>query len=293
MAIYHWKAEIISRSQDDRSRSIVLKAGYQAGDAVRDHRSGISRNYRIQPLYAKILAPPSVPEWVLDRAALWNAVEAAEKRRDAQLARRLEISLPVELTLAEQIELLEGYLQANFVDLGMVADAVIKPPPKKGDARNIYALVLLTLRSISGEGFGQKNRGWNDSKLIHRWRAEWASHANLALDKAGVDARIDHRSLKAQGIDRTTPDRIDKAQLDRLLDEKFFVSCQLSKRNRQRLAKFMKSNSFDQSKALDNILDLFFSKEQGSDNLGKIYERLDSIESSLQNLTGSVEPKKG
>lgn len=88
---------------------------------------------------------------------------------------------------------------------------------------------------------------------MNRWRSEWASHANLALDKAGIDPRIDRRSLKEQGIDR--------AQLDRLLDEKFFGSCQLSKRNRQRLAKFRKSNSFDRSKAPDNILDLFFSFE--------------------------------
>ena len=148
MAIYHWKAEIISRHQDDRNRSIVLKAGFQAGDRVKDLRSGIGRDYRIQPLHAQILAPKSAPDWVLDRDALWNAVEIAETRRDAQLARRLEISLPVELTLVEQIELLVGYLQTNFVDLGMVADFAIKPPPKQGDARNIYALVLLTLRSI-------------------------------------------------------------------------------------------------------------------------------------------------
>lgn len=285
MAIYHWQARIIARSKDDRTRSIVLKAAYQAGDSAKDLRSGISRTYRIQPLHANILAPKSAPDWVFDRSALWNAVEAAEKRRDAQLARQLEISLPVELTLAEQIDLLEGYLQSNFVNLGMVADLAIKPPPKKGDARNIYALVLLTLRFISSDGFGQKNRDWNHSKLIYHWRSEWAIHTNRALEKAGFDARIDHRSLKEQGIDRITVDRVDPKQVDRLLDEKFFVSCQLSKRNRQRLAKFMKSNSCDQSKALDRILDLFFSREQADNHLGKIYERLDSIQSSLQDIT--------
>jgi ATP-dependent exoDNAse (exonuclease V) alpha subunit len=61
---------------------------------------------------------------------------------------------------------------------------------------------MTTMRDIDQDGFKNKNRDWNDKQYLEHWRAEWARYANHALTLANSPARIDHRSLKAQGIDR-------------------------------------------------------------------------------------------
>ncbi|WP_316186204.1 MULTISPECIES: Ti-type conjugative transfer relaxase TraA, partial [unclassified Bradyrhizobium] len=49
-------------------------------------------------------------------------------------------------------------------------------------------------------GFGQKVREWNRTEMVERWRERWAELANERLAELDIDARIDHRSLEAQGI---------------------------------------------------------------------------------------------
>src|SRR5206468_8090267 len=60
--------------------------------------------------------------------------------------------------------------------------------------------VMLTMRSVDDNGFGQKVREWNRTELVERWRERWADHVNERLAELDIDARIDHRSLEAQGI---------------------------------------------------------------------------------------------
>ena len=101
-----------------------------------------------------------------DRAALWNGVEAAEKRKDAQLARDITLALPHELTPAQRLALVRGFIASAFVALGMVADIAIHAPCRRdADARNHHAHILLTMRAIEGDGFGAKVRAWNDTAL--------------------------------------------------------------------------------------------------------------------------------
>jgi len=93
--------------------------------------------------YTEILAPDGAPDWVYDRLRLWNAVEAVEKRRDAQLARQIEVALPVELDADGQRELLRDFVQRAFVSKGMIADLAIHRTMKN----NPHAHILLTLRA--------------------------------------------------------------------------------------------------------------------------------------------------
>jgi hypothetical protein len=44
-------------------------------------------------------------------------------------------------------------------------------------------------------------RDWNKTELVEQWRERWADHVNERLAELDIDARIDHRSLEAQGID--------------------------------------------------------------------------------------------
>jgi len=196
MAIYHLSAQIISRKE---GRSAVAAAAYRAGENLYDERVGKVFDYtRKQGVeYSEILAPPEAPSWVHDRQSLWNAIERAEKRKDAQLAREIEIGLPRELSKDQQVNLLREFVKTTFVSHGMVADVALHLDNEK----NPHAHVMLTTRGISSDGFGQKRRDWNARTELLEWREGWANLANQHLAQAGHDIRIDHRTLEAQGID--------------------------------------------------------------------------------------------
>jgi Ti-type conjugative transfer relaxase TraA len=195
VAIYHLSAKIVSRHS---GRSVVAAAAYRSGQSLTEEATGIDHNYTRKEgvEHSEILAPEGVPEWVADRSALWNAVELIEKRRDAQLAREIEIGLPIELDDQQQVELLREYVKREFVAHGMVADFSIH----RDDPNNPHAHVLLTMRRISQAGFGPKERTWNDRARLMDWRRGWEQVTNEHLARAGLAVRIDHRSLRAQGL---------------------------------------------------------------------------------------------
>ena len=152
-----------------------------------------------------------------DRAALWNAVEAAETRKNSQVAREIRVALPAELDHAQRVELVRAFCQREFVARGMVADIALHAPGREGDDRNHHAHILLTTREIGPEGFGAKNRDWNAVEMLEEWREAWARDSNRALERCGHDERIDHRTLEAQRIEasaRATAahDRGDEAE---------------------------------------------------------------------------------
>lgn len=201
MAIYHLTAKVISRSA---GRSAVAAAAYRSGERLKDAREGKTHDYsrREDVEHSEIMAPETAPEWMRDREQLWNGVEAAERRSDAQLSREVEFALPRELSRAEQIETTRAFVQREFVDRGMVADIAIHAPAGADGQEQPHAHVMLTMRSLTGAGFGPKTQEWNGKDTLENWRSAWADHANRALERAGHSARIDHRSYEAQGIDR-------------------------------------------------------------------------------------------
>ncbi|WP_230980991.1 MobQ family relaxase, partial [Rossellomorea arthrocnemi] len=195
MAIYHFSAQVISRG---RGQSAVASASYRSGDRLLDERTGEEKYYRrdVQP-DAMIFAPTDSPEWVYDRERLWNEVESAEKRKDSQLAREINVALPKELPYESQKELIANYVQKEFVKKGMIADIAIH----HDDPSNPHAHVMLTTRTITAEGFGPKNRDWNQKELLTEWREQWAEYANQSLEKAQRSERISHRSHEDHGLE--------------------------------------------------------------------------------------------
>lgn len=197
MAIYYLNVQIIGRSA---GRSATAAAAYRAGERIVDERTGRVFDYteRQGEIETEIHAPAGAPEWVQDRSRLWNEVERAERRGDAQVAREMVVAFPKELSPDQQRELIRSYVQEQFVSLGMVADVAIHR-----NQGNPHAHIMLTMREIGPEGFSaKKNREWNKPEMLERWRAEWAGEANRALERAGSQKRIDHRSLAEQGSDR-------------------------------------------------------------------------------------------
>jgi hypothetical protein len=216
MAIYHLRATMISRSA---GRSATAAAAYRVGERIEDHRTGLTFDYRARGGvdHVETLAPTNAPAWVQDRAALWNAVEAAETRKNSQVAREIRVALPAELDHGQRVELVREFCQREFVARGMVADIALHAPGREGDDRNHHAHILLTTREIGPEGFTTKNRDWNAVEMLEGWREAWARDSNRALERCGLDERIDHRTLEAQRIEaqeRATAaqDRGDEAE---------------------------------------------------------------------------------
>ncbi|MCI7834923.1 MobA/MobL family protein [Klebsiella pneumoniae] len=194
MAIFHLDFKIVKRSE---GRSSVAKAAYHARTRITDERTGDTYDYsRRTDLYGHfILAPANAPEHIVqDSTALWNEVERVERQQNGQTARYFDVSIPTELNNDEKKKLVLEYCQKNFVDKGMIADIAFHDL----DSDNPHAHVMLTLKTIGPEGFGKKERSWNDRKMSVLWRESWASMANSYLAAAGSPERIDHRSLQAQ-----------------------------------------------------------------------------------------------
>lgn len=226
MAIYHCTCKIISRGQ---GRSAVGAAAYRSGEKLYNEYDGIEHDYTKKGgvVYSEIMLCENAPKEYQDRQTLWNAVEQIEKSSKAQLAREYEVALPVELSREEQIKLVRDFAKENFVDNGMCVDFSIHD---KEDG-NPHAHIMLTTRPIEQDnswGVKQKKEyildkngqkqydkkkqtykcktvkttNWDSKEFLQHSRESWAEKVNQELEKKSLPQRIDHRSLKEQGVDR-------------------------------------------------------------------------------------------
>ncbi|WP_227474775.1 MobA/MobL family protein, partial [Escherichia coli] len=114
MAIYHLSMKIISRSN---GYSAVASAAYRSGSLMLDERTGLTHDYTRKSGVAEavILTPATAPAWCTNRAELWNAVEKAERRKNSQLAREIELAIPRELPQDAARETVLAFVRENFV----------------------------------------------------------------------------------------------------------------------------------------------------------------------------------
>jgi hypothetical protein len=203
MADYRFAAQVISRSQ---GRSATAAAAYRSGGIIADTRTGEVHDYTRKGgvEWTGIAAPENAPVWAKDREKLWNLVEQAEKRRDAQLAREVQLSLPHELNFQQRRALVCAFVEQEFVARGMIADIAMHQPDRGGDARNFHVHIMLTTRQIGPEGFGKKNRDWNSREELFAMRESWAALQNAHLrDHFGAKApQVTHLSYAERGIEK-------------------------------------------------------------------------------------------
>src|SRR2546430_9325854 len=208
MAIYHLHVKVIGRKSGS---SAVASAAYRSGSRLRDERLDRSHDFSAKRgvVHSEVMLLENAPEAWSDRERLWNDVEAFEIRKDAQLAREVEFAIPRELTQAQGIELARDFARAEFVDRGMIADLNVHWDIAEDGMPKPHAHAMLTMRAVDENGFGQKVRDWNRTGMVEHWRERWAEIANERLAELDIDARIDHRSLKAQGIALEPQGQID------------------------------------------------------------------------------------
>jgi Ti-type conjugative transfer relaxase TraA len=196
MAIFHLSTKIVSRTS---GRTALAAAAYRSGDRLeQDGIDGTVYDYSRKGgvVHTEILAPENAPKWVHDREQLWNDVDRIERQKNSQLAREIEVALPVELDLGQQVALLRTFVTNELVSRGMVADVAVH----HDNPKNPHAHILMTMRSVGPEGFGKKERSWNDRAMVRRWRESWASETNRQLALAESTARVDHRSFAEQRL---------------------------------------------------------------------------------------------
>ena len=217
MAIYHLTTKPVSRKG---GRSATAAAAYRAAELVHDHTTGQTFDYTRKRgvEHSEIVLPSECAKrdinWARNREALWNAAERAENRSNSRVAREYELALPYEMTREQRVELVRSFSQGLADRYGVAVDFALHEPHREGDRRNFHAHVLTTTRSIEAGGLGPKAElEWSETNRkraglvpgpdeLTAVRARWTELANERLAELGIDARIDHRTLEAQGIDR-------------------------------------------------------------------------------------------
>ncbi len=191
---------------------MVAAAAYRAGLKLHGEREGKTHDYSRRSkgvVDTTILTPQGSPAWATEPAKLWNLVEAGEKRKDAQLAREFILAVPPELSDEGQFQLAVDWAQKELVAPGMIAEVSLHHT-KSG--KNPHVHILCTMRRLDGAKFSEKKATeWNDVAMLVKLRESWADMVNAALEKAGRSERVDHRSLKDQGIDRLPEPKIGVA----------------------------------------------------------------------------------
>ena len=225
IAIYHCSIKIVSRG---KGKSAVAAAAYRSGEKLTNEWDGLTHDYTKKGgvVHSEILLPAHTPPAFSDRSILWNSVELSEKSNNAQLAREVEIALPVELSREEQTRLVREYCSSQFVSKGMIADFNLHDT----GGGNPHAHILLTMRPLDEKGAwlpkskkeyvldenGEKIRlpsgryktrkvdlvDWNNRENAEVWRRAWADLANEFLAQNNRPERIDHRSYERQGIEQ-------------------------------------------------------------------------------------------
>ncbi|MCI4685086.1 Ti-type conjugative transfer relaxase TraA, partial [Candidatus Rhodoblastus alkanivorans] len=213
MAIYHLSMKPISRAS---GRSSVAAAAYRAGEKLTNERDGLTHDFtrREGVEHAQIVIPQgSEAEWALDRSALWNAAEQADKRKDARVAREFEIALPHELSAERRLELTRAFAQGLADRYRTAVDFAIHAPHGATDVRNHHAHLMMTTRAVSAEGLGEKTAIERENKWLaahamassqvqlREIRQAWEQVANEHLAQAGFEIRIDHRSHQERGLE--------------------------------------------------------------------------------------------
>lgn len=171
MAIYHTRVKTFSRK---KQHSAVAAAAYRSGLCLTDTRTGIVHNYLARSGVQRItcISPIGAPDWTQDPAQLWNAAEAAEKRKDSTVARDFEMALPHELSDDQRWELALNVARKLVLRFQFAIQVSMHAPPKNADARHYYAHLLATTRRVDAQGLAQKTREL-DGVINGKPQVEW------------------------------------------------------------------------------------------------------------------------
>jgi len=277
MAIYHCSVKIIGRSS---GRSSVAASAYRAGEKMTNERDGITHDYTRKSgvAHSEIMLPSHAPADYQDRATLWNVIEKIERRGDSQTAREVEVALPIEFSLEANIQVVREYIDDNFTSRGMCADFFIHDTQNG----NPHAHIMLTMRDVSPSGFEKKNRDWNNKAQLEGWRENWADICNRVLEDKGEKARIDHRSLEDQGLERQPTIHVGRSVVKEMWNEEIIKANEIYKP--QAVAEYMNELNEGYSIIRNHISDVRAEDIQCQRELTKMESDIKSIQQRTEDM---------
>ena len=206
MAIQFARARYISRASGG---SAVRSAAYNERAAIVSDRTGevFYFKHRDAPEHHAVLLPEGAAGKFADSAVLWNAAEAAERRKDAQVAREIVLALPAnrELSHADRIELARSFAARHFVAKGLAVQIDVHAPHEgesENERANHHAHLLITTRRLYADEFAAKKARDLDPEVRRAggravvadgeaWGELWRDHQNRFFINHGIDARVD------------------------------------------------------------------------------------------------------
>jgi Ti-type conjugative transfer relaxase TraA len=218
MAIAFARARYLSRATGGNA---VRSAAYNAREAIEAERTGELFHFRHRdaPEHHEVLLPEGADACFADCAVLWNAAEAAEKRKDSQVAREIVVALPAdrELSTEDRIELARSFAQEHFVSKGLAVQLDVHAPHKDrgegegadgtgGDHTNWHAHLLITTRRIEGDRLAAKKARDLDPEVRQAgtralvteadvWGELWRAHQDRYFAEHGLELRVDTTAL--------------------------------------------------------------------------------------------------
>lgn len=316
MAIYHFACTIIGRNN---GQSAVASAAYRAGDKLKEDESQTIKNYKRKQgvAYSEIILPVNAPKEYQDREKLWNAVHAIEKNKNAQLAREINVALPIEINLEQCKELMHMYVKENFVDNGMCADWSIHNNPG-----NPHAHIMLTMRPLKENGEWDvkqrkinvldkegnriplldrngnqkkdksgrkqwkveivKTTDWDEADSFDKWRENWAKSCNRYLEP---ENQIDHRSNAERGLDELPTKHLGVAAAAM---ERRGISTELGDHNREikKINAYIRRAKAELNAEAQAIVDM---QERIREEQDEIARRYDAIISGIRGVFGKTQ----
>jgi len=215
VALYSVSVKPISRSS---GRSATAAAAYRNAERITDMRTGEIHDYTRRSGVDHIEAFAPHGHTVQCSAELWNKAEAAEVRKNARVAREVLVALPYELDQVQRRELAKSIAQDLADRYGTAGTLAVHQPDREGDNRNHHVHILMTTRRLDADGqLGNKTRELDDVKRGPQ-EVEWIrgmveQRTNHALEHAGIDARVDRRSLVDQRLAALNQGDFERAAL--------------------------------------------------------------------------------
>lgn len=198
MAIFFLRVQTVRRAA---GRSIVAAAAYRAGERIADQRTGQTFDYSRR----KGVVTSGLVGWEGSREALWNAAEAAEKRRDAVVGREVLVALPHELSAVEREALLQSMAAWLCQRHGVAADWCMHSPDADGDDRNWHGHILITCRRVDAGRLEAKtlelDRRPASRHSVEAMRQAWCRLVNEQFARRGIRSDVDSRSYVRQAAD--------------------------------------------------------------------------------------------
>jgi hypothetical protein len=165
-----------------------------------------------------------LPDWAQGDPKKFFLAAQAHERVDGRWATAIQITLPVELSHQQRVELLQDFLAATMRRHPTLA--VIHEPTSRIGTPQPHAHILFSERALDGiersegrffrkanlqhpeRGGTAKDPFFGERRAPEKLRHAYCDITNVYLERAGVEARIDPRSLRAREIDRKPEQRV-------------------------------------------------------------------------------------